>query len=170
MTNKFRGWQGFVLFNPTGLPSEASDFVADVESWSLEVVQNALETTTLADYSSSFRPGLRTASGSANLLLSRVNINHDRPSWTALQFVELLVDKSKQVTSNIPAYMVLKFNDVRGNPYLFQLRVWITQVALESEAAALMGAQIQFTVQGGQAIEPNSNSKFITTSGTFSGT
>lgn len=146
-----RGYDGLIYYSTTSIPTASSAEVACVEEWDLNPRMTALETTTLKDFSQSYRAGLRTATGSLRALLYKLEPG-EPTRQTAIAFLNHLVSIDGQESSD-PVFLRLGLVDMNGASGTLDLRAWLTDIRLSSQPADLVLLTCQFTVQGGSELE-----------------
>lgn len=133
----YTGRSGSLVFN--------SKPVAKIRDWSLETTVELLSTNTIDSVTSTFTPGVKSATGSATLLYYRLEGSE---SATYTEFTALLskIHKTGAITESDRVLLVLNVggganDDIRFNAY-------ITSASVSVATGELSAVPIQFTVDG----------------------
>ena len=119
--------------------------VAKIRDWSLDTTLELLSTNTIDSVSSTFTPGVKSATGSATLVYYRLE-SGGSASYT--QFTELLskIHKTGAVTES--DRVLLKLNVGGGAADDIQFYAYITSAQISVATGELSVVPIQFTIDG----------------------
>ena len=133
----YTGRTGSLVFN--------SKPVAKIRDWSLDTTLELLSTNTIDSVSSTFTPGVKSATGSATLVYYRLE-SGESASYT--QFTELLskIHKTGAVTES--DRVLLKLNVGGGAADDIQFYAYITSAQISVATGELPVVPIQFTIDG----------------------
>ena len=133
----YTGRTGSLVFN--------SKPVAKIRHWSLDTTLELLSTNTIDSVSSTFTPGVKSATGSATLVYYRLE-SGESASYT--QFTELLskIHKTGAVTES--DRVLLKLNVGGGAADDIQFYAYITSAQISVATGELSVVPIQFTIDG----------------------
>lgn len=133
----YTGRTGSLVFN--------SKPVAKIRDWSLDTTVELLSTNTIDSVSSTFTPGVKSATGSATLVYYRLE-SGESASYT--QFTELLnkIHKTGAITES--DRVLLKLNVGGGAADDIQFYAYITSAQISVATGELSVVPIQFTVDG----------------------
>lgn len=133
----YTGRTGSLVFN--------SKPVAKIRDWSLDTTLELLSTNTIDSVSSTFTPGVKSATGSATLVYYRLE-SGESASYT--QFTELLskIHKTGAVTES--DRVLLKLNVGGGAADDIQFYAYITSAQISVATGELSVVPIQFTIDG----------------------
>ena len=133
----YTGRTGSLVFN--------SKPVAKIRDWSLDTTLELLSTNTIDSVSSTFTPGVKSATGSATLVYYRLE-SGESASYT--QFTELLskIHKTGAITES--DRVLLKLNVGGGAADDIQFYAYITSAQISVATGARSVVPIQFTVDG----------------------
>jgi len=128
----------------TGSITVGSNNMAKLRDWSLETTVELLSTNVIGDFSNTFVPGFKGATGSATLLYYRT----EAEDGSDIQFTTLLnkVHKVGAITEADKVELILNVgtnvkDDVKFNAY-------ITSASISVSTAELTVVPINFTVDG----------------------
>jgi hypothetical protein len=133
----YTGRTGSLVFN--------SKPVAKIRDWSLDTTVELLSTNTIDSVSSTFTPGVKSATGSATLVYYRLE-SGESASYT--QFTELLskIHKTGAITES--DRVLLTLNVGGGVADDIQFYAYITSAQISVATGELSVVPIQFTVDG----------------------
>lgn len=133
----YTGRTGSLVFN--------SKPVAKIRDWSLDTTVELLSTNTIDSVSSTFTPGVKSATGSATLVYYRLE-SGESASYT--QFTELLskIHKTGAITES--DRVLLTLNVGGGAADDIQFYAYITSAQISVATGELSVVPIQFTVDG----------------------
>lgn len=133
----YTGRTGSLVFN--------SKPVAKIRDWSLDTTVELLSTNTIDSVSSTFTPGVKSATGSATLVYYRLE-SGESASYT--QFTELLAKIHKTGAITESDRVLLKLNVGGGAADDIQFYAYITSAQISVATGELSVVPIQFTVDG----------------------
>jgi hypothetical protein len=133
----YTGRTGSLVFN--------SKPVAKIRDWSLDTTVELLSTNTIDSVSSTFTPGVKSATGSATLVYYRLE-GGESASYT--QFTELLAKLHKIGAITESDRVLLTLNVGGGSADDIQFYAYITSAQISVATGELSVVPIQFTVDG----------------------
>ena len=139
----YTGTNGSLLFdNNTGNTNPSINRMARVRGWTINVTTDLLELTDLGDRDRAYTPGLRGATGTAQIFMHDDGSAINRP-YQLLH--KLLPGGATPTGAPTVGKMTLDWEGTQGR---LIFNCYINQFTLTMNTGEVMGADITFTVQG----------------------
>lgn len=119
--------------------------VAKVQSWSLELSAELLETTTVDQYAPTYRPGRKSATGSAQVLYYRPDI-YEQSEKTAFVALAQRIARHGALDSSDRIHLELALGGETRD--VLAVDAFITRVSLGSTSGEISSVQLDFTMDG----------------------
>jgi hypothetical protein len=119
--------------------------VAKVRDWSLSVAVDLLETTTVDLFAPTYRPGVKSATGSATALYYRPDIYEGSEKVSFLKLAQRVVRPGPPDESDRISLELALGGDAQD---VLLLNAYITSIGVGSTAGEISSVQLDFTMDG----------------------